>query len=708
MGLERAGASERDRAVEEYVERRLHRTPTAGWPGRSRPPPAGAAAPETTLLLGPRGSGKTTLLRHLADWAARAPVAHLDLAALGRAGGQPLAALAALVFDLNARKRDFPPLDFPSFALLAIAVATEVDGTARDRAVREMEQALAGPPDQRTDSLATFADAAATLGAPALVRAALLLLPQWRGGWAKLRTRWRLARLRRSAPHQPVSTFLLALNSRYGAQEESQRERAEAVLFRAFVDDLCRAYQGRGARRRTTRCLVLLDNVDCPLGDQFLRHLLEARRRVDGDDPLLVVACAGSYPEVLKTFSWGGPPPPGGYPGRWPAGQAKFTPERVAPGLRVGQLRDLHRHEVEQQAKQILRTAGHQVPPPQVDSGVKWLGWAVYELTRGQPAATARVLDALLSHGEQLTWDERLRRCFEPSGPLVDDLLARLLPIGASGELVRVLTRASAAVDLAPAGAARTLWDEADAAVQKEFEDFCADGLCTLHIDTGDRAADGRPETPHPVLRFLLLRKLAAAGGGAGGGSGADSGTGAGAGSGTGDAAPSPWHAAHTALRARAAESAPGVAAYHALAVGDLPAAAHYLNDRFEQGTPQEWCTELCRLRRAPVPAPGGALEGPPWEHYEQRVAFLAEGEIDSRLRTVTRLLAASWIAPEPPTSAETDRAGDPYRNPLGDPYAKLYGEIAARFRTLAAHTDSADWYPVLLAKAAQYEGEPW
>ncbi|WKX73943.1 hypothetical protein [Streptomyces sp. XD-27] len=97
----------------------------------------------------------------------------------------------------------------------------------------------------------------------------------------------------------------------------------------------------------------------------------------------------------------------------------------------------------------------------------------------------------------------------------------------------------------------------------------------------------------------------------------------------------------------------------------------------------------------------------PPWERYEQLVAFLGEGVIESRLRTVTRLLAASWISPEPPPAA-ADRTGDPYRNPLGDLYAELYGEIAARFRTLAAHTDSVSWNPVLLGKAAQYEGKPW
>ncbi|MFI9046756.1 ATP-binding protein [Streptomyces sp. NPDC053427] len=692
MPQEWAGESGRDRAVERYVQELLVRRP-----GSRAELPA-------TLLLGPRGSGKTTVLRHLEDWARRVPVARLDLAALGQEGRKPIDVLAALVFQLNDKKRDFARLRFPAFGLLTIAVAARMETADRDAAVRQMEQALVGPPGSRSEVINQLAQYAATvLGAPAAVTAALPLLPEWRRHWVRLRVRWRLARIRRRARGGgSVDGFLINLNQRYGDREEAERQRAEAVLFDAFLDDLRRAYGSRGGdKRRTTQCLVLLDNVDSPLGNDFLTALLNARRKAEAMDPLLVLATAGSYPAALESFAFGGPRRSGALPGRWPADEEKFVPERVVKGLAVGRLRDLARHEVEQQAEEVLRSAGRRVPPPAADNGVQWLGWVVHELTRGHPAGTAQLLDALLECDAEAGWEDRLRRVLRPSSELVDALLERLLPIDASGELARTLARASAAVDLAQAQAGRALWDESGARLQEEYNDFCTDVLRTMHLDSGDEESDGRTETPHPLLRLLLLRRLAAA-------PDAERDAGPSAGS-----APDPvrgWSAVHAALRERAsAAGEQGAAAYHALAGGDLPAAAAYLDDAFERITPEEWCAELCRLRRAPLAdEPGGALARPLWERYERLVDHLNDGAVDQRLRTITRLLAAVWIGPEPPDDPRTDRVGDPYRDPLGDPGAELYGEIQARFHTLAVHADSVSWTAALLRKAKQYGKEPW
>lgn len=682
MPQEWAGESGRDRAVERYVQELLVRRPG------SRPElPA-------TLLLGPRGSGKTTVLRHLADWGRRAPVARLDLAALGQEGRKPIDVLAALVFQLNEKKKDFARLRFPAFGLLTIAVAARMDAADRDAAVRQMEEALIGPPSSRTEVINQLATYAATvLGAPTAVTAALPLLPEWRRHWVRLRVRWRLARIgRRSRDAGSVDGFLIDLNQRYGDREEAERQRAEAVLFDAFLDDLRRAYGSRGGdKRRTTQCLVLLDNVDSPLGNDFLKALLDARRKDGVPDPLLVLATAGSYPAALESFAFGGPRRPGALPGRWPAEAEGFVPERVVKGLVVGRLRDLVRHEVEQQAEEVLRSAGRRAPVPAVDNGVQWLGWVVHELTRGHPAGTALLLAALLERPAETPWEERLRQVLQPSSGLVDTLLERLLPIGASAELTQALAHAAAAADLAQAQAGRVLWDESSARVQEEFHDFCADVLRTMHLDSQDEETDGRTETPHPLLRFLLLRRLAAVP--EDGPSGAVRGR----------------RAVHHALRERAgAAGEDGIAAYHALAGGDLAAAAAYLDEVFDRVAPEEWCAELCRLRRAPLAEVGGALDQPLWERYERLVEHLNAGAVEHRLRTITRLLAAVWIGPEPPDDPHTDLVGDPYRDPLGDPGAELYGEIQARFHTLAVHADSVPWTSALLRKAKQYGKEPW
>ncbi|MFC4495546.1 ATP-binding protein [Streptomyces ovatisporus] len=694
-----AGESGRDRAVERYVQDLLVRLP------RSR------AELPATLLLGPRGSGKTTVLRHLADWARRVPVARLDLAALGQEGRKPIDVLAALVFQLNAPKRDFARLRFPSFGLLAIAVAARMGAADRDEAVRQMEEALIGPPGSRAEVFNQLAQYAATvLGAPTAVTAALPLLPQWQRHWVRLRMRWRLARIRRRTADSSSSVdgFLIDLNQRYGDRELAERQRAESVLFDAFLDDLRRAYGSReGDRRRTTHCLVLLDNVDSPLGNEFLKSLLDARRKADAPDPLLVLATAGSYPQALESFAFGGPRQPGVLPGSWAADEERFRPEQVVKGLVVGRLRDLARHEVELQADEVLRAARQVVPA--ADNGVQWLGWLVYELTRGHPAGTAQLLEALLEFGGEVAWEERVRRSLEPGAPLVGVLLDRLLPIGVSGELAGALARGAAAVDFAQAQSGRALWEEADAGAQDEFHDFCTDVLRTMHLDGADEGSDGCTETAHPLLRFLLLRRLASV---------SEPGTSDGPGSSGSPVDPAAtgargegrgWTAVHGALKERAeAAGDEGTAAYHALAVGDLATAAGHLGRSYDRLPPEEWCAELCRLRRAPLAESGGQRGLTLWEWYERLVDHLNEGAVDQRLRTVTRLLAAVWLAPEPPDDPRTDRVGDPYRDPLGDPEAELYGEIKARFHTLAVHADSAQWTTVLLRKARQYGKEPW
>jgi hypothetical protein len=124
----------------------------------------------------------------------------------------------------------------------------------------------------------------------------------------------------------------------------------------------------------------------------------------------------------------------------------------------------------------------------------------------------------------------------------------------------------------------------------------------------------------------------------------------------------------------------------------------------------EKWCRELCRLRRAPVRTPGGALLMPVRRHFEEIMAFLGERgqRLERCTKAVARLLAASWISPEPRDDPATDGVGDPYRNPLGDPYAELYAEISEEFLVLRGLVDDGTDRHVFLQKSEQYRRKPW
>uniref|UniRef100_A0AAU2V223 ATP-binding protein n=1 Tax=Streptomyces sp. NBC_00003 TaxID=2903608 RepID=A0AAU2V223_9ACTN len=665
MLREWAGESERDRSVRSHTESAL-------LPG------AGAGAVEqrpVTLLLGPRGSGKTTLLRAIGQWAAVGPVARLDLAELARHEQRPVDVLKAVAYEIEPRKKHVPRISLPAFRLMTAALALELDSRDRAAARRRLAEALAGPPCHWLPHVVQVAQTAGSLaGLPSPFTEAFRVLPTIEAVLRHGQMLRRLSRIRWASAVTSALDILIELNLAHHSASPEERDATERIVCQVFLQELRRCYTRKDWAVRT---LVLLDNADNHLGGEVLRLLVQERRVADRD-PLVVLAMAGSYPRALKDAGFGWQYATDGYPGPWPAGTT-FDPQEVTEGLRVGRLRDLTRSEVEQQAKEVFQTTA--APPPRGNAGARWLGWVVYEITRGQPAATARLLGALHGFEPSAPWGERLRRALEPSAGLVHDLRDRLLPIDPPQGLCPALARAAAAPDLAQAVVAQWLQAEGEAAAHlgQEFRAFARDRLRTMHIDTGDPLADGPPGTPHPLLRRLLLSALDDPG------------------------------ALHAGLRAEAAaRGEPGLAAYHALACGDLAAAAAHLDAIFEQDTPEQWCAALCRLRRAPLPP---ALSGPgsePWEQYEALVRHLRDDTVP-RLRTITRLLAASWLAPEPAEDPATDRVGDPYRDPLGDPYASLFGEVYARFHTLAAaHTERVAWANVLQDKAQQYTEEPW
>lgn len=690
------GRSRRDQAILTYAEPYLTRTP--GPVGRL---PA-------VLLLGPRGSGKTTLLRYLASWGRAAPLAHLDLAAMERDGKTLFDVLADLAYQLQARKDDVPPLSFPSFTVLLLAAAAAVTRSDRPGAVNEMRallQTAASRQEVSLDTLQPLIDGAASVSGGLLPGWVTQIMPLVRST-QRIQARLRLGRRINRAAHdvggpRAGADFLVSVNRLFHGHPEQQHE-ATRLLLEAFLADLRADYEHRsGHGKRTTHCLVLLDNTDGELGTALLQLLLDARSGTPGrpgrPDPLLVVAAARRAPRVVQDEEQRQAATPD-YSAGWSGDGELFTPVRVGR-LHIGQLRDLTRAEVDGHAASVVAALPDGAVRPAADNSWYWLGWAVHTATRGQPAATGAVLDAMTRFPAGTPWDERLQRWpqlpadtpgegpadgRERAHPTVGDTILDWLLADCDQGLRAVLPRAAAAQSQGQAEAAQELWRGVPTALVRQFE------------DSGGIAY-------HPVVRFLLLRLL-------------DVSTADGAGS---------WDRAHEVLAQAAAgtpdpatgaagtghdrrggsggadgEGDPVTAACHELARGRLDAVVDRLRDRFGRVPAEEWCDELARIQRAPARMPAGRAE-PARERYRRLVAT-PEG--DEARQAITRLLAACWTTVHPRSDPYRDR----YQDPLGDPYAELYPYIADEFRTLRGLTRIEADRDVLKARAAQYERKPW
>ncbi|MFE1955723.1 ATP-binding protein [Streptomyces sp. NPDC059524] len=667
-----AGRSERDAAVRRRVADEIDRPP-----GPLRPLPV-------LVLLGERGSGKSTLTAHLRGWARRVPIAALDLEPIGERGGTRIDVLTELAFQLSARHDDLPQLSFPALGSLLAAVGTAVDARSRERAVRDMAEALreGRAREYAYEDLLGIADTAAqAAGLPGWTSAVVPLVQGGLRSWRGLKLRRRFAETSGTAPGRGgTADFLVGVNRLYNGYP-AQREEAERVLLDAFLADLRGAYaSSRADRLRTTHCLALLDNADSPVGEAFLQLLLDARERARRPDPLLVVATARRRPEALVRAETGSGRRPD-YGDSWPQ-QGEFAPLDAGP-LRAGRLRNLTRREVEEQAAATVDTLPAGSVLPRADNAVQWLGWIVHELTRGHPAGTARVLDVLRRMPAGLPWDERVRQCLAPADGSVrpepvltagPDLLDRLLR-DCSGQLLRVLPRAAATLTLGRAETCEPLWENQES-VLREFVNLSADDLRTVR-----EPEEGLPALPR-LTRFLLLRRLDGAAG-----PDDDAGT---------------WTGAHRALRRAARDRGDlRTVAYHDLALGDLPAAVDFLRERFDETGADAWCADLAWIQRAPARWAGAPPESAR-ERYE-RLVGVAEG--DAARRAITRLLTAGWITAHPRPEGG---APQPYADPLGDPYAELYPDIAEEFLTLRRPIGDEHDRHVLLRMAQRYERKPW
>lgn len=581
--------------------------------------------------------------------------------------------LAELAYQLAARKES-PRIDFSSFSVLLLAAAAEIDTRDRHTAVAQMRDHLQAldQGDYSLQSVQPLIDSVTAIADGGLPGWATQIIPVIRGTQrleARIRIGRRVARVANDTGGPRVGAdFLVGVNRLFHGHPQQRRE-AEHLLLRAFIADLRAAYERRpGSRRRTAHCLVLLDNADSALGDAFLQLLLDSRSgipgRPGGADPLLVVTTARRPPHVLVREEQRLSVQPD-YRQSWEGGAEHFSPVPVGR-LCAGLLRDLDRAEVEEHAASTVAELPDGIPGP--DNVSYWLGWITHSVSRGHPAVTSAVLDAVARFPAGTPWSERIQRW--PSlhvstdgqgrSATVADATLDLLLADHEEDLHTVLPRAAAAHTQGHAEAADDLWHDVEPALLRRFED------------------EGR-EVFHPAVRFLLLRRLDQDGGSDGPGS---------------------WDGAHRTLRSVALDDG-RTAAYHDVARGRLDAAVDYLHGRFNAVPAEQWCDELSYIQRAPT----RWLDGRPERARDRYARLVGTPSGDEARQAITRLLAAGWITSHP----RTDPYAESYDDPLGDPYSELYPYIAEEFRTLRRLTRGGEQdRDVFHGKVRSYGRKPW
>lgn len=634
-----------DERLVSYVESLL-------LPGRS----AGHQDVPVTLLTGGRGRGAGDLLDWLERWIGDVPGARVD--ARGGADDHLAGLLVEIALGLSRPVPGRSVLVFPSFSALLADLPREY--------TRSVGPLPADSVPLPRDSVPVFhiEEAARTLAGSrgAAAGSSSTVSPAPRSSPFPPR------RISHRDQHSALDSRLIATTVvRFvDALPRADRESTERRFLDAFFADLRNSYR-RYRRRSTSRILLLLENADTPAAGRLLRHLVTARRSETADpaDGLVVVAVTEDYSTTLRHTGLGA------------ATEARThgrQPTEVLDGLRAAGL-DLSPRDVEAEVRHAIQESGSTARHTLDGRDIRALSRTLFELTRGLPTATRRILDTVLSQDPSAPWEEQLRAALARDSPLTRELTEQLLPPGLRENVRQVLALAATVPDLVLTREESRVLGVED--LYRELVALRSDPRAVLHLDTGDPRHDGPPCTPHPFLRLLLLRSL-----------------------------PSPEQI-HAALRGVAERNGDrGRAAYHALASGDLDAAAAYLDQLLDAVTDTEWCAELARLRRAPLHDVGRPAAWPGPDAY--LVALLdggRHGTRSPRRGAVTRLLAASWISTEPRRGRAADDAGDPFHDPLGDPSARLHHLVRDELRELALLT-TTDERPTALLELAERYGE--
>lgn len=673
--------------------------------------PDGLRSIRTPVLLftGPRGAGKTQVLYKHRDRAAGTyPCAYLD-------GEWPLAStwdmLLLLAFELKRLGKDseYAALTFPRLTAGEIVITADLDRASARQQIsdllaaarktkgvlentvaalaRGLAQSLGAMSRNQvaTDIAASMADLAGKYAAEALLGSmskrnsgrAVLFGPglEWWGHQGRglggdpidrLVTLWQDADRARSQPRDEAAD---------AADQRGNREartRVTGQLWAAFLADLRASFADRKYAVNWTRnCVVLLDNAETEVARLFLTELLNERDKRSRDQPDPLTVAVTSRGGLIQPVRLGGltpladagwqhyrerPVPEAGrwwYPVALPVIDWQETGKQLAmlelPAGNIGQ----------------LTTAVHALAAGHLGT-TRTLVAALAE----QPIAAGELNPpALLEAPEPATFTSRQRTVQEA---MLEALLATLDP--ASQQAVDDLVTCAAARHRE---AAWRLSTEPSLMRQlpSEEEGVAGEGAAIFTSEFWYPDAAGTPAFLYPVLRRLLLRRLAAR---------------------QPDRArdTASWTDVHAWLRHRArTDGKQGAELYHTLALAGAPlleiaaAVGEDRSDPLLQVTPQEYVARQLadQLRTfgaqewldlvACVTAAPNRLDHmqPLRDHVRALTSWAAEDK--PHVGAVARYVVRSWIGADPLSAPH---------------WWQLLREMAKEVEFFAPHSDDA------------------